>query len=426
MKTSKFLSFALLFAATGLVMNSCSVSDNEKVAEQAEDLLAKSTAYYITGKVYDQNDKGLQGVEVSTGSVSAESGQDGTFTLTVNEKGTHTISVAKEGYISAPTTVTIAESAKNHSSVFATMSMFEVSNSYTAKVNATTIITESGVVSTTGASEVASIEIPAGALAQDIKVAITPYVPSPNSTTGTNSKNTAIGGIYVQAEDNNMTVNQPVTIRLNNNGTGTAMFDEVSVYRYNASRGESDYVKIGTATSDATGKVYSFTIEAGSQLTGAYAFSITAQNTQSNNVTTTLAEKTIDNSGNFAAMNDVEINYTTNVGWEYLITPKEALKNIPDGSKLEEMLDNAVETLEGTQGTFSVTTTQNTNVSGNSILYYNIKGNSRETSYTFNIKVTNNRAVTPVTVKVKKYTGVNFNYSIQSADQHSGGTSGAN
>lgn len=58
-----------------------------------------------------------------------------------------------------------------------------------------------------------------------------------------------------------------------------------------------------------------------------------------------------------------------------------------------------------------------TNVSGNSIMYWKAENKYNEVTYTFTL---NNGTAT---AKLKKYTGVAFTYTNETANQHSGGTS---
>lgn len=116
MKTTKFMTMALLLAAASAGMSSCSVSDNEKSPEQVEDPIKDAVEYYIVGKV-TANNSALSGVTVSTSGLDAvTTDANGQFTLTVEEQKEYTLEFAKDGYLKASTIVKLS-GLSNRSSV---------------------------------------------------------------------------------------------------------------------------------------------------------------------------------------------------------------------------------------------------------------------------------------------------------------------
>ena len=178
------------------------------------------------------------------------------------------------------------------------------------------------------------------------------------------------------------------------------------------SRAES---RLGEADYDAETRTYQYNLQEGT-LEGDYSFRVNAARQEGGEQDEPIegAENTVDNSGNFNAMNNVTINYSAPMGWEYVTAPESTVGNDP----ICEQINNAIVASEGPQGVYNVNYSEQTSISGNHILYWNVESTYKTINYTFNL----NNGQT-VTVTIKKYTGTKFDYRIEDANGHSGGGS---
>ena len=114
-------------------------------------------------------------------------------------------------------------------------------------------------------------------------------------------------------------------------------------------------------------------------------------------------------------MNNITISYSAPMGWEYVTAPE---STVVGNDPISEQINNAIVASEGPQGVYNVNFSEQTNISGNHILYWNVESTYKTINYTFNL----NNGQT-VTVTIKKYTGTKFDYRIEDANGHSGGGS---
>lgn len=101
------------------------------------------------------------------------------------------------------------------------------------------------------------------------------------------------------------------------------------------------------------------------------------------------------------------------MGWTYTKDFDSSLD-----ANLVTLMKNAINAQEGTEGTYKTKFEHTTNVSGNSIMYYEAKSLFTTNSYVF--ELTNSKTTS---VELKKYNGTSLYYTNETADQHSGGTS---
>ena len=102
---------ALLLMATGAGLSSCSVGDNEKVPEEVEDPIKDVVEYYIVGQVMENN-QGLAGASVTVeGAEAVTTDATGQFRVAVSDKKAYAITVQKDGYLSAESSVTVPSGA---------------------------------------------------------------------------------------------------------------------------------------------------------------------------------------------------------------------------------------------------------------------------------------------------------------------------
>lgn len=405
MKTSKILTWALLLSATTLGMSSCSDDDEERTPEIVTDPIAENVTYYIVGRTMEGTTP-LSGVTVSVdGQEAVETDNSGLFKISVNGKQTYTVKATKDNYLGMTATVSIPSNAENRSSVTADFVLTPKATTATLPANnEEAVIDETGDVGTISNIEKAGIQVPANTVDTNTDVTVTPYVAS-------NSETTSIMNLYIETS-NEVPANN-ITLAVEN-ASSQYYFTDVEVYKESdMSRAES---QLGKAEYDGETQTYQYVMANGT-LEGDYSFRINATRQTSGEQYEPIkdAENTVDNSGNFNAMNNVTINYSAPMGWEYA-TPLES--TIVGNDPISEQINNAIIASEGPQGVYNVNFSEQTNISGNHILYWNVESTYTTVNYTFNL---NDGEL--VTVAVKKYTGAKFDYRIEDANGHSGGSS---
>lgn len=404
MKTSKILTWALLLSATTLSTTACSDDDEERTPEIVTDPLAENVAYYIVGRTMEGTTP-LSGVTISVdGQESVETDNSGLFRISVNGKQTYTVKATKDNYLGMTATVSIPNNAENRSSVTANFVLTPKATTATLPANNNeVVIDETGEVETIASIEEAGIQVPANKVETNTDVTVTPYLAS-------NSATTSIMNMYIETSNEVQANAIKLAVR---NASSQYNFTNVEVYKESdMSRAES---QPSEAVYNAETQTYQYELQEGI-LEGDYSFRIDAARQESGEQNEPIkdAENTVDNSGNFNAMNNVTINYSAPMGWEYVTAPESTVGNDP----ICEQINNAIVASEGPQGVYNVNYSEQTSISGNHILYWNVESTYKTINYTFNL----NNGQT-VTVTVKKYTGTKFDYRIENANGHSGGGS---
>lgn len=421
MKKREIYAMALLLMATGAGMSSCSVNDNEKTPEEVEDPIKDVVEYYIVGQVMENN-QGLAGASVTVeGAEAVTTDASGQFKVAVSDKKEYTITVQKDGYLGAESSVTVPSGANNRDSYAISLNLTKKSAAVTLnKENDATIVADGAIVDAVAEIEEAGVVVPHDAITEDnTDVTVTSYVPEQTSATVSQIKDgTSFMNVYVETSKD---VNgKNAIIAVNNPTNSNTNFVDVTVYKKAAgSRADAQgYEKLGAATYDEATKSYQYQLLEDGSLSGDYSFRITPTRQESGSGTEAVAnaEGKVDNSGNFAALTDVQISYEAPMGWSYTTTPESVMGS---DKNLAALIDNAVTATEGASGVYKISYSAKTNVSGNSIMYWNVKSSYTNVNYTF--KMNNGDK----TVKLKKYTGAIFNYRNETASQHSGGTSTA-
>lgn len=408
------MTMALLLAAASAGMSSCSVNDNEKSPEQVVDPIKDAVEYYIVGKVTD-NGNALSGVTVTTSGLDAvTTDENGQFTLTVSDLKEYALDFAKDGYLQASTNVNLA-GLSNRSSVSVSIQMTQmateasVPTTHNVLVEADSENNATEVSQATSEAAVANIAsvgayVPQEAIAEGTTLSMTEYVPEATSTQVAQTASSTMMAVHVATSNGSITATaeNPVVLSVKNPAQAGTAFQKVTVYKSGKSRADES---LGEAVYDAATNSYNLDLTSG-ELTGSYEFRVSSTRTATA-ANSLIKEGKVDNSGNFAAQNNVTIAYSAQAGWSYTTAPTGALA---------ELVKNAIASLEGTEGTYTVNYEETTNVSGNNIMYWKAQAEYDTVTYTFPLMSGS------VTATLKKYTGVSFTYTNVSADQHSGGT----
>lgn len=308
MKTTKFMTMALLLAAASAGMSSCSVSDNEKSPEQVEDPIKDAVEYYIVGKV-TANNSALSGVTVSTSGLDAvTTDANGQFTLTVEDLKEYTLEFAKDGYLKASTIVKLS-GLSNRSSVAVSVQMTQKAEAKEIPANKNVLVEPNKDVQevTNGAASVEDIAtvgayIPKETIEAGTKISMTQYVPEVTSTQVSQNSSAPVMAVYVETIGGDITATEanPVVLSVKNPEgaiTENTSFASMDVYADAASRASS---KLGTATYNATTQSYDLELTSG-KLSGSYEFRVPYTRTVGGTQTTLIKEGKVDNSGNFEA-----------------------------------------------------------------------------------------------------------------------------
>lgn len=416
MKTTKFMTMALLLAAAGASMSSCSVSDNEKSPEQVVDPITDAVEYYIVGQV-TENGNALSGVTVTTSGVDAvTTDNSGQFVLTVNDLTTYTLTFTKDGYLNASTDVALS-GLSNRSSVAVSIQMTKKATEASIPTGSDVLVqtnsaaNATNVTTTTSGEEavqhIASVGafISQEAIAADTKVSMTEYVPETASTQSGQNVSSAIMAVHIETTSGRIDGSiAPVVLSVKNPATTGTAFQKVTVYKSGKSRAADE--SLGEAVYDVNTNSYNYNVT--TTLSGSYEFRVSSTRNASGSATSLIKESKVDNSGNFEAKTNVTIAYGALMGWTYTTEPN---------GGLADLVKNAIEAQEGAEGTYTVNYEETTNISGNSIMYWKAENKYSTITYTFPLVSGNVKAV------LKKYTGAAFTYTNTVANQHSGGTS---
>ena len=392
---------ALLMGSVCAGLSSCSVSDNEKAPEQVNDPISDKTEYYIVGRVTNSNGGVVSGATVSaSGYDNVTTDANGNFTLTVSDRTSYTLKVSANNYMNANVSVTVPSGLSNRSSVPVSVELASKGQQVQLQANTAAIVDAKGKQNSLSNISEVGVSLPANTVSSNASITVTPYV----QEAMTSSSTAAVMNVYVETAGVTETGNVTLAVK---DPAGKQTFNELEVYKSNISRADNFNETTWTAEWDENTQTYQASIPA-NQISGDYSFRVPVNRQQGSTQTTSLGENKVDNSGNFAAMSNVNITYTATLGWTYTNAPS------------IDLLKNAIESIEGPEGTYNVNYTETTNVGGNSVMYWSAQRTSVPVTYTFNLKDGSQ------TYTLNKYTGVNFTYWNVSADQHSGGTSGAN
>ena len=229
---------------------------------------------------------------------------------------------------------------------------------------------------------------------------------------GSKDGNAAVMNVYVTT-DKDVSADK-VFIALANPTENGASFRSMYLYRSSKTRAaESSYTLVGETAYDRESNSYIYELKDGN-VAGDYSFRVPFTATVSSVQTEEVASGKYDNSGNMNAVKDFKIAYKAKIGSE-VTSGFDANLN----ANLVSLMNNAVSSQAGTNGVSTVDYEATANISGNNIMYYKVENTYVTTTYTFDL--TSGKASTTI----KTYTGTKVTYTQESADKHSGGTSGS-
>lgn len=359
----------------------------------------------------------MAGVTVSTtGYDAVTTDNDGVFQLIVDEASEYTIGFAKEGYLNTSANANLT-GLDNRAVVAMTISMSPKAEAVTVPAE-TNVIIEPGTLSeATDDNEISNISevgayVPNEAVEEGTNVSMTAYIPESSISQDTQgSVSSPVSAIYVETANGEITATpeNPIILAVNNPSSNTATrFSKMTVYKSSAAATRADARQsLGDAQYDAATNSYKLELTSG-KLEGAYEFHVSSTRTLGQEATEILKEGSVDNSGSYEAKTNIPLSYQAKAGWSY---------NTAVDTELAQLIKNAIEANEGSESTFSISRNTTTSVSGRSILYWKAIGKNQIITYTFQLTTGNYK------VELTKYLGVDIEYKVVDANEHSGGSS---
>lgn len=433
MKKKNILGLRILFITILLCMVGCGKDD--KKPEILPDPLETTTEYYLVG-IISSTDGAVKDAEVKVSdAVKAKTDANGKYSLTVDKAGDYTVSVKADNLEDFSTKVSIASSVKNRGTITLNIKLSKTIV-YTAPVTVSSTEETKVEVPSASASEpetpAAVMTVPAGAAEEGVKISAGSYEEAsaavsapPAASEEKKVEEVVISSIAVKAEPTDAVAKAPIVIATPNASANDAVhFDPANMVAQKDAAVTRAWADFGTVKYNNGN--YEITIPAGEKIAGKYATRVKADKVTSKEVAgeVNLANgaETVkkDNSGNIAGIKDFEIKVAVKSGWEYTTTPANALKAAgAEDAKLAAAIEKQIQSAEGNPLVYTVERVLKTNISGNSILYYQNKAKYCTKTYTFKIMVSN--AKKDVKVVLKCYTGSQESYINESSDKHSGG-----
>lgn len=425
--------FKGLLFTMALGMMSC--GDDDKKDEIVDDPLQTETEYYIVGTVSDANGA-VTGAKAEVNGTNSDTDANGVYSLTLKEAGTYVVKFSANGLEAHEESVTIANGAANRTQVTLNVKLakaIDMTKGAQEEVKEGSDTTLSVPDQETGEKDAAFISIPDGAA--DAGTTITAVVYEEAKATLAEEKTTSVQEMTASVNNVAVTTTPAGAVAQNDieilipNGAEDSYFD---VERMEALKDGNVATKAATVFGDVTFKNnnYVITIPKGESIAGKYIANVKytkkAENAKSGAYNKVNGESNVVKFENrdYNAK-DVTLNVEVTCGWNYLVSPAEALKAVGASDGLVATIQKYIENDEGKEGTYTVTKNLNASISGNHVLYFGSRAKVQEKSYTFDIIVKGGKK-SSVTIKLLCYIGYTEDYTNGPISQHSGGTTGGN
>lgn len=431
MKMKNFFRMGVLLTAMSLSIAGCGKDD--KTPEQLPDTLDTATEYYLVG-VVSSAEGAVKGAEVKiSDDIKATTDAQGKYNLILSKTGDYTVAVKASNLESFSTKVNIASSAQNRSTLTLNITLSkEVEYTAPKEVVANQETKVEVPAATETETPAAVVTAPANAVEAGVKISAGAYeeakatVSAPVTSEKKEVEQVAISSIAIKAEPATAKAKEDIIIATPNPSTSSSIhFDPDNMVAQKDATLTRAWEDMTTGVKYSNGN-YEITIPTGATIAGKYATRIKADKVTSKE---TVGEANLangaetvkkDNSGNIAGIKDFEIKVAIKSGWEYTTPPAAALKAAgAEDAQLAATIESQIQSTEGNPLVYTIERVLKTNISGNSILYYQNKAKYCTKTYTF--KVMANGVKKDVKVVLKCYTGSEEKYTNQSSDQHSGG-----
>ena len=428
-KKSLFLGGALMFAMTfsTTVLTSC--HDDDKKYEEVEDPLRSQTAYYIAGTITDAN--GPLAGAVKSGEYSATTDAKGVYSLTVNKTGIYTLTVTSEGHDDYEATAEFTDGTANHSLMVVNVKMSTtIEFGEMQEADGSTI--EAPKIENPEKENAATINIPTGGTEENTKIAAVVFEEAreanPATSTQPEASKASVNNVAIKTEPADAVAKEDIIIAIPNPSTDANLgyFDPENM---EVESSEAPATRAAAKTVGFNNNNYIITIPQGEKIAGKYSPRVkftkqaAASVADGYNEVNGKAEVIKIENRDYDALENIILTLKIKNGWDYTVSPAEALKAAGASDALATYINNYIETEEGgTNGSYEIEQKLTASVSGNHVLLYGSKRMVRVKTYTFKVVVGNQSK--DVKVELKSYTGHQEEYSNNPVSQHSGGTTG--
>ena len=413
-KTLFFLWVILLVGVTSSGFISC--TSNEPSPEQVDDSF-NDEIYFVSGRV-TSGQSSLSGVSVKIDNDTPETmtSADGTYQLFLSKKGNYVLRFHKDGYVDIVTTILFSDNTPNRSSIV-------VSPDMTLSSAAVTVTPDSeiDIADPTGRAVLSVMS----SFAEKTDVSLTVYKELPvNYALGNSLKSEPYGVGYTTVEISpvGIRLTKESTLRVNKQTSDAISFASVDLYQRNTN---NEWVKANDVTLDKSRNAYTASITELSSYSMRIPYTVSGgQETVSDHLNGSLD---VDNCGNMAARENIEIKVSQLCGWDFVTDLHKEVRSTFSGisqSDEDALCSKITEQITSLEGSFAgfyelPVTLSTASVSGNSVMHYENYAKERILTYSFDIVYQN----TPYTIAVmiKKYTGMDERYTNKSCYQHSGG-----
>lgn len=417
MKKLMLLSFAvLLVGISSMVWVSC-VSD-EPETEIVEDPFGDEV-YFVLGRVTSQRVP-LEGVSVYMDGTDQKTvtGEDSNYQLHLTNKGNYELHFKKEGYVDVVTTVSIDEKTVKRSSITVSVDMTKMSEPVTVYPDE-----EIEIADPTGRAVLHIMR----SLAEKTNVALTvvkdvPTVFKSEMPLKSEPHGNSYASVLISPSETELP--RKSTLRVNKLTSDSIRLSSMDLYKRN-----TDY----KWEKQENAVIYN-------EARNAYASDITVFSTYSMRIPYQVSEGTsgvsshlngeltVDNCGNASAMHDISLDIKQRCGWEMttdlhqLITSSLPGISANDEAGLTTVITEQLASLMGSDpGYYDIPVhLSKISISGNSVLHY--KNYAKESTVTCSFDVIYLDQPKSLSVEVKKYTGMQEEYTNDSCYQHSGGS----
>ena len=278
----------------------------------------------------------------------------------------------------------------------------------------------------------ATINIPTGGTEENTKIAAVVFEEAreanPATSTQPEASKASVNNVAIKTEPADAVAKEDIIIAIPNPSTDANLgyFDPENM---EVESSEAPATRAAAKTVGFNNNNYIITIPQGEKIAGKYSPRVkftkqaAASVADGYNEVNGKAEVIKIENRDYDALENIILTLKIKNGWDYTVSPAEALKAAGASDALATYINNYIETEEGgTNGSYEIEQKLTASVSGNHVLLYGSKRMVRVKTYTFKVVVGNQSK--DVKVELKSYTGHQEEYSNNPVSQHSGGTTG--
>lgn len=344
------LMLTMAFGST--LLTSC--HDDDKKNEVVDDPLSSKTEFYIAGTISNANGP-IADATVKSGEHTATTNAEGVYSLTVNESGTHQLTVTAEGHDNYETSAQFADNAANHTLVVvnvklsATIQFGEMTEANGATIDASKLENPEN-------EKAAVIEIPAEGTEEGTKIAAVVYEEareaSPATSADPKESKASVNNVAIKTDPADAVAKADINIAIPNPSVNEEQgyFDPENM---EVESSEAVATRAAARTVGFKNNSYIITIPQGEKIAGRYSprVKFTKQAAASvadgyNEVNGEAKVLVIENN-DYDAMKDLTLTLKIKNGWDYTITPAEALRAVGASDALAGNINSYIQAEEG-------------------------------------------------------------------------------